>query len=32
VLWHLDDVKILEPQIARERVIQALDELIVRHG
>jgi len=32
VLWHLDDVKILEPQIARERVMQALDELIVRHG
>jgi len=32
VLWHLDDVKILEPQIAIERVIQALDELIVRHG
>jgi len=32
VLWHLDDVKVLEPQIVRERVIQALDELIVRHG
>lgn len=32
VLWHLDDVKILEPQIARERVMQALDELIMRHG
>ena len=32
VLWHLDDVKVLEPKIVRERVIQALDELIVRHG
>ena len=32
VLWHLDDVKVLEPQIVRELVIQALDELIVRHG
>ena len=32
VLWHLDDVKVIEPQIVRERVIQALDELIVRHG
>jgi proteasome accessory factor B len=32
VLWYLDDVKILEPEIAREQIIRALDELIVRHG
>ena len=32
VLWYLDDVRIIEPVAARDRVIQALDELIQRHG
>lgn len=32
VLWYLDDVKILAPDIARTRIIQALDEVIAHHG
>lgn len=32
VLWYLDDVRIIEPVAARDRVIEALDELIQRHG
>jgi proteasome accessory factor B len=32
ILWHLDDVEVLEPQVLRKRTIQSLKRLVGNHG
>jgi predicted DNA-binding transcriptional regulator YafY len=32
ILWHLDDVEVLEPQALRKRTIQSLKLLVGNHG